>query len=356
MNKVYARNNQRNGEIELLRFVFAGFVVLYHMQLGSLPVAGGYLGVEFFFILSGFFMTQQLDAAGGSRLAKEPVEDTVHAAQRYLLHRFDSVFIYYLLSGIIGYCLMCYGGGIHFLERLYWIPSDLFLWQNYGFAVTSPIGTAWYLSAAFFSMWVLYPVIRRHYTVFTGYIAPVLALVLYGIVMRSNGGFDAANELMLGFISSGFLRGIAGMAAGAFCYEFSRHIHKKSIGIDIIQILSWIMVCLYMLRWREQYGGAGDIGAVALMVIGIATAMCATDTLRNLFQHKICIMMGKVSLLLFMNHYYWIHQLPRVIHERWGLEMAERRIHILSFVMMAISCVAVYYAEKGIRRCLPRKR
>ena len=46
----------RNGNIELLRFLFCADIVLYHA--GFLP--RGYVGVEFFFMVTGFFLADKI--------------------------------------------------------------------------------------------------------------------------------------------------------------------------------------------------------------------------------------------------------------------------------------------------------
>ena len=57
---------RKNGKIELIRFIFTMFIVFYHCQrhyLKGVLYAGhftffarGYIGVEFFFLVTGFFM------------------------------------------------------------------------------------------------------------------------------------------------------------------------------------------------------------------------------------------------------------------------------------------------------------
>lgn len=50
-------HKMRNGNIELLRFMFCMCVVLYHAWVGP----GGYIGVEFFFMVTGFFLAKKVD-------------------------------------------------------------------------------------------------------------------------------------------------------------------------------------------------------------------------------------------------------------------------------------------------------
>ncbi len=57
--------NKRIGNIEFLRFVFSLCFVLYHAMIPEMKMWGGYLGVEFFFILSGYFMEKHIYTTTG---------------------------------------------------------------------------------------------------------------------------------------------------------------------------------------------------------------------------------------------------------------------------------------------------
>lgn len=57
---------QKNGAIEFYRFLFSMIIGLLHFRgYGKLPkntaFNGGYLGVEFFFIVSGYFLMKQYE-------------------------------------------------------------------------------------------------------------------------------------------------------------------------------------------------------------------------------------------------------------------------------------------------------
>lgn len=60
------KTSRRNGEIELARFILALAIVLFHMGAflgwsGRLAVVPrGYLGVEAFFVLTGYFLCQSM--------------------------------------------------------------------------------------------------------------------------------------------------------------------------------------------------------------------------------------------------------------------------------------------------------
>ena len=68
-------NNTKNLIIELLRFIFATFIIFFHMDkdilglesvinsFGSMNItffSNGFIGVEFFFMLTGLFMAERV--------------------------------------------------------------------------------------------------------------------------------------------------------------------------------------------------------------------------------------------------------------------------------------------------------
>ena len=80
---------KRNGKIELMRFVMCIFVIIYHAEdsinFNHLPrffdlitlSKHGCIGVEFFFVLSGFFMAKAAEKDYLSKLHRG-VNDTVN--------------------------------------------------------------------------------------------------------------------------------------------------------------------------------------------------------------------------------------------------------------------------------------
>ena len=57
---------KRNGEIDLLKFLFALMIVIFHSknftdQSGQSPFIAGAIGVSFFFIVSGYLLVQSTE-------------------------------------------------------------------------------------------------------------------------------------------------------------------------------------------------------------------------------------------------------------------------------------------------------
>ena len=106
MNRICVLNSSkkvhlstRNGFIELCRFIFAMCIVSHHFlllptQSEHYPLIGGYIGVEFFFILSGYF----LYAA-----AINDVSDQVSVIQ--VVKRLKKIFPYFVVSWFFGFTI-----------------------------------------------------------------------------------------------------------------------------------------------------------------------------------------------------------------------------------------------------------
>lgn len=61
---------QRNGVIDFMRFIFALLVILHHAILFHKPIIAGYIGVEFFFMVTGWLMAEkQMSSWGGGATA-----------------------------------------------------------------------------------------------------------------------------------------------------------------------------------------------------------------------------------------------------------------------------------------------
>lgn len=116
---------KRNGLIELCRFIFAMCIVCHHALFLSnpehIPLSGGYIAVEFFFILTGFFMCK--DAL------KKPAE---HGGMTESLKRLKTIYPYFFVSWGTSFIIShiynkCYGIGAILRDFLRGIPQLLFL-------------------------------------------------------------------------------------------------------------------------------------------------------------------------------------------------------------------------------------
>ena len=91
----------RVGNIECLRFLFAVCIVLHHAMIGRFPMWGGFLSVEFFYILSGAFMGKSIRKKEESANTYSMREACIESSQ-YCWRRIKGIMPYFFVSTIIG--------------------------------------------------------------------------------------------------------------------------------------------------------------------------------------------------------------------------------------------------------------
>ena len=133
----------RNGNIELLRFVFCVGVVLFHAWY----VRRGYIGVEFFFIVTGYFLAEKICRLNARETTCPSLENAMKEATWDVLKRYRLIFPYFLVATVLGFIVRAYAqqwDSATILLNLQLIPADFLYLQNFGFSVasTTEIGRA----------------------------------------------------------------------------------------------------------------------------------------------------------------------------------------------------------------------
>lgn len=220
-----------------LRFFAAAWVVLYDYWPALSPdvpalISKGYLGVELFFVLSGFILSHvYLDAFGDGR-GKYWAFLWARLARIYPLHLA-------ILAGLIALIGISELVGIHGNGRLaVWssLPGQLALLQAWG---ATPLGgwnhPAWSISAEWFAYltfpataWILWRVRQR----------PVVAVLLSAVfLVVMNVGFKAltGEDLTHQTIQRGIVRIIP-------CFVFGGAINLLWRRITVTRLVAWALI------------------------------------------------------------------------------------------------------------------
>lgn len=145
-------NGSRNGSIELLRFLFAIVILLHHAELSRFSMDGGYLGCEFFFLITGTFLGKHIKTLPPAA----DMNEIMHDFLRYIKKRYLAIFIPLLISTIIGYCVYTDIYSLRFwIGSVFSIIGDLLLVQSLGLTCATATGVVWYLSSMFIALWTI---------------------------------------------------------------------------------------------------------------------------------------------------------------------------------------------------------
>lgn len=208
-------NSERNGTIDFLKFIFAILIVVLHAYIyskdGSFTFfCGGYIGVEFYFLVSGYMMVNSYHKSVHETLI---AKDTFVYIRKKLLY-----FLPYVIASQIVYVIVINWGKFSIKHLLYQFLTDelwkILLLQQAGFGQATDV--LWYISAMLLAMALLYPLLLLTRDNFY-YIAFIGTIFGMGYVWHTYGHLCLTFEWN-GFIYSGFLRAIVELLAGSVCY------------------------------------------------------------------------------------------------------------------------------------------
>lgn len=317
MNACYSRN----GEVELLRITVAIIIVNFHSLYcpGALHVLpGGAVGVEFFFLLSGYLMArhirQQVD--GGQTSLSLLGGETLG----YLWRRLRSFWPELLVSSLIG--LAVFAWGHHFAIRPTMtmardtVLGNILLLHMTGFAEAGVNSPAWYLCTLMAGSALLYPVLKRFGN---SVLIPIAACFLLGYIMKvdpdsSKAGFAMVRNWM-GVTYKGNIRGVAELAIGASLYPLAQMLAAMRVPRLVrawLMLVKWGCYGVTLIYCVHPVGTWMPFVLVALAcALVLNTSRVCTDA--DWYQYGCIMWLGRFSLPLYLSHIFWARNLNAVL-------------------------------------------
>lgn len=345
---------RRNGEIDLLKFIFSLVIVLFHTFHynkinGIQPFIGGNVAVEFFFLVSGFLMAQS-----ASRVSPEQSSLGIKT-KNFLFRKIKGLFPEFGIAWIIGFAVIqCAEESVSvvgiikdFLTGLW----ELFFLRMSGLTDFRANVVTWYISAMLLSMLVLYPLLLKYKDTFFYIIAPCISIFLIGYMCKVFGNLGDGTSWE-GFYYRGIMRAFAELSLGCILFKISQTILRfqytkpaRSL-FSIVELLGYGF-CIYWMFGHKS----SKMSFVLIMIL----AVCLTLTFSHvgiaapLFDNKVCYMLGKISFALYISHSYWIQtsetffpQLP-----------FEKRLPLI-FGCIAATVVVIMLLSEVIRKAMPK--
>lgn len=212
-------SNKRNCEIDFLRIIFCLAVVLTHFNafFGFGLFNRGTFGVEFFFLVSGYFMARSAEKITDDNYTLNTLVFIKNKMMAFLPYYFGAVVVHFVVLRVFIEHRSLWDLGVHFVKL---IPEAFFL-QMGGFATDSilNIPAVWYLSAMILSMLVLFPLTIKFKKSY-GIVFLVFAIFGLGYIVRQHNGYLYAFRTNdMGFFYDGMLRGLCEVALGAAFYQ-----------------------------------------------------------------------------------------------------------------------------------------
>ncbi len=343
--------SKKNYEIDFIKLLSTLGIMYYHA--GKFNSDGnfffqtkGYLFVEIFFMISGFFMAMSLFNADKKGKNLGNIE--------FIGHKISAFYPQYIFAFVEGFILFSFVvWDISYKEALVSVPytlGELLLLKNSG--ITKSIsfynGPTWYLSAMIIAMFVIFPFLKKYKEKFASYIAPIVAVFGYAFCANSDKKVLDQQANWASITTIGNIRAFAGICLGIVIFYISIYFKKKytftKAGVVISYIFQILLVpvMIYIMRNRGialKFKAGSDYTFVILAFILLTITFIRKPYLNKILGAKPLRLLYNLSLPLFLTHKAWVE----VIRTRLADYTFEKQIIIYTAVVVvtAILCFVV---------------
>lgn len=306
---------KRNATIDLMKFVFALIIVLFHasanLKLGFRFFVNGRLAVEFFFIVSGYLMVR-------SAMKESAAQDDVFGtANRQILHKIKGLFPDYLIAWAISFAITSTGmrdSAVDVIKRFLSGVFEFLFMTSAGFDESARVNNVtWFLSAMILAMALLLPVFLKNRRFYLKWLAPVGSVFLYGFLVKTWKYPFTSSIAWNGFVTKGTLRAVAGMLLGAVAYSLSEQLKKVRFSTFSRVLLTAVEAGGYLFFIYYVYGhdhSSFDIALVFWAAVSVMLSFSGCtysgDILSGLHLDGACTWLGIFSLDLYLSHAAWV--------------------------------------------------
>lgn len=316
------------------KIVFTILIALLHSGFIANVNMGWYLAVDYFFIMSGFWLCNHYEIYQESGFV-------------YMLKRIKKLFPHQVIAFIAIFAwqfVMTPGKGFmqRFLRHLcelvpfaYFIQDNAYMGEYcYNFPV-------WYLSVLLLVSLIIYYGIHNNKKLFTQLISPLVIVLLYGYLYREYPSFNVGDTV--GLLNIYYLRGFVDMCVGVllfylvnYCtkYMFTRFFLLLCNIMEII-CLGGVIIITY------NHAGKNDLWCVLLISCGVFFSFFHSKV--SMFNSVIFKKLNGLMYPVYLNHILVISVL-----NFWGIKGGFSINVVIYLFALLMFAYFMQHCEKGI--------
>lgn len=294
---------ERNREIDLYRVLFAIIVVFVHSHglrvpdPTHYPFCGGYLAVEFFFMLTGYFAARKIEHPRDAQTAAcSAAVWTIRKFLRLYQYVIPAVILHYLVSAWLQRL-----SAFETIKQLLYGIFEMLLLPASGIYETFQVLPLWYLSALLLTLPLFYYMAMHLRDTFFCLLSPLFIFIIYGYFSITYRHLDIWS-VWTGVCFLSLPRAWAGLCLGGLCYflaDWLKGIPFSKEGFILLRAVKILCIAGSVFYMLTRYRRRLDFLCVGLLFIVLVITFSNTQK-----SGKTCgSFLSELSLALYVSHW-----------------------------------------------------
>ena len=346
-NKV---EKKHNGEISLLKFLFSFLIIAFHLGNHFDKFDYGYLGVEFFFIISGFYFCK------GTVNKNVESKDIPTNSFDFFKNKIFKFLPYYVILYLIS---------IPVLSIVYKAPKTDFIISfmnmlslpSYEYKIYSSYSITWYINSMILVEFITYPLLLKYKDKIVYIVSPLIVFFSFCFLMIGYEFIGNPWQTTI-FCYKGVVRALMDINIGIFMYGISERLKNVKYTdftrflMTTMEIIGYILI-FYL---SDRHTNTIEFAILFLIIICLSITFSEKDYLYEICNNKFFYFLEKLSLPVYIFQIAIIDMILYINNEmKWNLGYYKLLILIIVIsIIFGIIILKIFDAfskhKKGIKR------
>lgn len=324
----------RRNNIEIYRFIFAMGIAIMHLGYYN----GFYIGVDFFFMITGIFVYRDVCIENGLNIAS------------YMRRKVKKLFPHIFFSYIVLMFSSLLWGNIA-LDGNFFIDACLEISQLQIFVPVVDVGNilngvTWYIGAMLAWLPFIIYMLQDHKKLYMSIIAPYSILLIYAFFYSRWGHIDFA-LVWIGECNGSWLRALASINMGIILRKLILYLQKYEWNYKMCSIIGYIelagMVAIVVLAATYRDTRVDFVNIILIAVVVVCSFLSDGLYIKQVNKSKLCGYLGKLSYPIFLNQMWIVNIFKRT--DNFGITKDVYRIVLYCIVLILYSMVTMIVVE-----------
>ncbi len=292
----------KNNSITIWRIIFTYMILIFHFdnkygisKMFGLEI-GWYIGVEFFFIVSGYLLYDKIDS----------LAEKCHSGWDYFVYRYKNIYPYYLGAFIFSFVMyFAVKDSWSVMDMVKFLSNDFFeVFALHGIGLDDGWSyinnTSWFISIMLISGFIIYHCLIKWRDNFVNFVAPLIIMISFSYLYRNMHGIGAVVQIDGLYNHQALMRGLADMCLGIMAARLNHYIrenYKNTKWIRLVGVFGFLFVILCSLKFGNS---TTDFLYAMILTVSIGIAFLPSE--HKIFQYSWIHRLSGITMCMYFVH------------------------------------------------------